>query len=53
MMVYNAQDHWVSGLCPLSGIMKIIKHNVSETASVSILRRGEGNTYSGGFLRKR
>jgi hypothetical protein len=36
-MVYNAQNYWVFGPCPSSGILEIIKHNVSETGSVSIL----------------
>jgi hypothetical protein len=30
-MVYNTQNYWVFGLCPLSGILKIREHNVSET----------------------
>jgi hypothetical protein len=29
----------------------MIKHDVSETGSVSVLRRGKGNTYSVGSLR--
>jgi hypothetical protein len=32
------QNYWVVGLCPSSGIVKPIKHNVSETGSVSVLR---------------
>jgi hypothetical protein len=28
-------NYWVFGLCPLSGILKTRKHNVSETGSVS------------------
>jgi hypothetical protein len=35
------QNYWVFGLCPSSGILKIRKHNFSETGSVSVLRRGE------------
>jgi hypothetical protein len=34
------------------GILKMRKHNVSETVSASVLRRGKGDTYSVGFLRK-
>jgi hypothetical protein len=41
MMVYNIQNYWGSGLCPLSGILKTRKHSVSETGSVSILRGRE------------
>jgi hypothetical protein len=29
-MVYNAQNHWGSRLCPSSGILNTRKHNVSE-----------------------
>jgi hypothetical protein len=32
---HNTQNHWVSGLCPLSGILNTRTHNVSETGSVS------------------
>jgi hypothetical protein len=39
-MLYNTQNHWVFGFYPSSGIPKTRKHNVSETASVSILRWG-------------
>jgi hypothetical protein len=34
----NIQNYWVFGFCPLSGIPKTRKHNVSETGSVSVLR---------------
>jgi hypothetical protein len=30
-MVYNTQNYWVFGLCPLSDILETIKHDVSET----------------------
>jgi hypothetical protein len=33
--VYDTQNYWGSGLCPSSRILKIRKHNVSETESVS------------------
>jgi hypothetical protein len=33
------QNYWVSGLCPSTGILGTRKHNVSETGSVSFLRR--------------
>jgi hypothetical protein len=36
----NIQNYWVLGLCPSSDILNTRKHNVSETGSVSILRRG-------------
>jgi hypothetical protein len=50
-MVYNTKDHRVSELFSSSGILNTIKHNVSETGSVSVLRRGEGGTYSVGSFR--
>jgi hypothetical protein len=38
------QDYWVFGHYPSSGIPKNTKdHNVTETGSVSILRRGVGD----------
>jgi hypothetical protein len=37
-VVYNTHNYWGSGLCPSSGILKTIKHNVSETGSVFVLR---------------
>jgi hypothetical protein len=49
--VYNIKNFWVSGLCISSGILNIRKHNVSETGSVSVLRRREGDTYYVVFLR--
>jgi hypothetical protein len=51
-MVYNTQNYWVSGLCPSTGILNTRKHNVTETASVSVLRWREGHTYSVGSLIK-
>jgi hypothetical protein len=41
-MVYNTQNYWVFELCPSSGILETIKHNVLETGSVSVLRLGGG-----------
>jgi hypothetical protein len=32
MMVYNTQNYWLSGFCPLSGILNTRKH-VLETGS--------------------
>jgi hypothetical protein len=32
----NPQKYWVSGLCPLSRILNTRKHDVLETASVSV-----------------
>jgi hypothetical protein len=40
-MVYNTQDYWSFGRCLSSGILETRRHNVSETPSVSVLRRGE------------
>jgi hypothetical protein len=37
-MVYDTQNYWGFGLCPLSGILEIKEHNVSETGPVSVLR---------------
>jgi hypothetical protein len=54
-MVYNTQNYCVFGLCPSSGVLETRKHDVSETGSVSVLkRRGGGgeDTYSVGSLRK-
>jgi hypothetical protein len=34
------KSHWVFGLCPSSSILGSTKHDVSETASVSVLRCG-------------
>jgi hypothetical protein len=52
-MVYNTQDYWVFWTFPSSGIPETIKHDVSETGSVSVLRRKGGeDTYSVGPLRK-
>jgi hypothetical protein len=39
-MVYHIENYWVFGLFPLSGILGASKHDVSETGSVSVLRRG-------------
>jgi hypothetical protein len=44
------QNHWVSRLCPQSAIRNTRKHSGSETASVSVLRWGEGDTCSVGSL---
>jgi hypothetical protein len=40
------------GLCPSSGILYTTKHSVSEAGSVSVLRWGEGDTYSLGSFTK-
>jgi hypothetical protein len=48
--VYNTQNYWVFGLCPVSHILKTREHNISETGSVSILMWG-GHTYSVGSLK--
>jgi hypothetical protein len=36
MMVYNTQNYWGFGLFPSPGILENIKHDVSETRSVSV-----------------
>jgi hypothetical protein len=41
-MVYHTQNYWVFGLFPSSGILRIRKHDISETGSVSVLRCGGG-----------
>jgi hypothetical protein len=45
-MAYSTGNYWGFGLCPSSGILKNTReHKVSETGSVSVLRRGEATTY--------
>jgi hypothetical protein len=51
-MIYNTPEYWVSGICPLSGILNTGKHNVSETGSVSFIRCEGGDTYSVGHLER-
>jgi hypothetical protein len=54
MIVHNTQNYWVSGLCPLSGILNNRKHNVLETRFVSVSGEG-GDTYTPtllGFLER-
>jgi hypothetical protein len=46
-MVYNTQNYWVFGLCPSSDILETTKHNVSETGSISVLRRWKTPTQLG------
>jgi hypothetical protein len=36
--VYSIRNYWAFGLCSWSDILETIKHNVSETGSVSVLR---------------
>jgi hypothetical protein len=36
--MHNTQNYWIYGLSPLSGILEIRKHNVSETGCVSVLK---------------
>jgi hypothetical protein len=38
--MYDTRKDWVFGLCPSSGILKTIEHNVSESGFVSVLRWG-------------
>jgi hypothetical protein len=35
-----AQNYWVFGLCPSSGILENREHEVSDTGTVSVLKRG-------------
>jgi hypothetical protein len=51
--VLTMENDWVFGLCPLSRILNIRKHDLSETGSVSIHRWGEEDTYSVQSIRKR
>jgi hypothetical protein len=46
------QDHWVSELCPSSGILNTRKHNLSVTAIVPVLRSREGDIHSVWSLKK-
>jgi hypothetical protein len=41
-MAYHNHNYWVFGLFPSSGILGTRKHDVSETASVSVLMCGGG-----------
>jgi hypothetical protein len=45
IQLWFAQNYWVFGLRPSSGILETRKHNVSETGSVSVLRLGEGRKH--------
>jgi hypothetical protein len=44
MMVYYTQDYRVSGICPLSNILK--EHKIPETGIVSILKLKHGKAPS-------
>jgi hypothetical protein len=48
----ETQNYWVFGLFPSSGILENRKHDVSETGTLSVLRRGKEDTYSVVPLRK-
>jgi hypothetical protein len=60
MMVYDALNYWIIGLCPTSRILHTRKHSDLEAISVSFLglgrerreRERERETYSVGHLRK-
>jgi hypothetical protein len=39
----RTQNHWISGLCPSPEFEITMKHDVSETGSVSVFRWGEGD----------
>jgi hypothetical protein len=51
-MVYNTPNCCIFGLHPSSGILETRKHNISETASVSVLRWRGRDPYAVGSLRK-
>jgi hypothetical protein len=40
-VVYDTQNYWISGLCPLPGILNTRKHNVSETGSMDLFPSSE------------
>jgi hypothetical protein len=46
------QNHWLCGLWPSSGIINTRKNNVSGAGSVIASRRGKGDIYLVGSLRK-
>jgi hypothetical protein len=50
-MVYNTHNYWVSGLCPLFGILNTRKYNISETGCFHQQVR-EADNYFVGSLRK-
>jgi hypothetical protein len=50
MIVHNTENYWVFGLCQSSGTLETRKHNVLETGSVSILRRGGGGEQTPNLL---
>jgi hypothetical protein len=45
-MVYNTQNYWVFGLCPLSVVLKSREHNVSETGFVGVFHSPEDGNRS-------
>jgi hypothetical protein len=51
-VAYNTQNCWSFRLCPLFGILKTRKHNVSESGSVSLSMRWEEDTCNVRSLRK-
>jgi hypothetical protein len=44
--IYKTKNQTGSGLCPTPGILKTGEHRILETGPVSILKAGEGDTYS-------
>jgi hypothetical protein len=50
-MAYNAQNYWGFGLCSSAGVLETRKHNISETGSVSGLKRGNIPTLLGPLQR--
>jgi hypothetical protein len=51
MQMPCTHNYWVLGLGPSSGVLKTREHNVSETASGSVLRLGVRDTYPAASLR--
>jgi hypothetical protein len=47
-MLYNTENQWVYIFCSSSGILNNDKTKCFGTGSVSIFRRGKGDTYSVG-----
>jgi hypothetical protein len=51
-MVYNAQDCWVSGLCPSSDILRTQKDKTFQKLDLFPSSGKGGDTYSAGSIRK-
>jgi hypothetical protein len=52
-MVYDARDYWDFGLCPLSGIVRMLKNiTFLKLDLISSSGEGVGDTSPVGFIRK-